>query len=139
MSLALYFSVIHRQFLFSLLVMALFFSLTSAVLADLSDPVIPGELCGWFRVESLPYPGEVFFDGESYGMTPVTIKVLPSALPSHDIMIKFNNEDYSQHLTYNPEVGKTVQITLDTEQLNNFSFTDISDILAIQTPGAQVV
>ena len=91
------------------------------VLANSSELSVTNTNSGWFKVESLPQIGEVYFDGQSYGSTPALIPVSSDALPSHEITVRMDGyEEYTKQISYNPENGETIPIVLDaTHTLDN--------------------
>lgn len=91
------------------------------VLANSSDLSVNPTKSGWFRVESVPQVGEVFFDGQSYGSTPALIQVRSDAPPSHEITVRMEGyEEYTKQISYNPGNGQTIPIVLDaTQTLDN--------------------
>ena len=67
---------------------------------------------GWFKIESNPSGADVTFDSSYQGTTPVLVRVLVTATPSHDLKIRKNGyQEYFQRITYNPGRDETIPIT----------------------------
>ena len=75
------------------------------------EPTIIGNDYGWFKIDSYPQGADVYFDSSIQGSSPVLVKVMSTATPSHDIRIsKYGYRDYTQHLSVNPGPDQTYPI-----------------------------
>ncbi|MFH0967577.1 MAG: PEGA domain-containing protein, partial [Methanobacteriota archaeon] len=75
------------------------------------EPTQIGGDFGFFKIDSAPTGADVFFDTNYQGTSPVLVKVMSTASPSHDFMVRMNGySDYTQHLSYNPGKDQTVPL-----------------------------
>ncbi len=105
---------LHTRKIFSILAFFILISLCTNVYADVSSSQTGSAGYGYFKVISSPASGEVIFDGQSYGNTPALIRVSTDAVPLHEVVVKMNGyEDFTQQISYNPQSGETIPISLD--------------------------
>lgn len=75
--------------------------------------------CGWFEFTSNP-SGQVIFDGDSCGYTPLLIQVDADSHQPHEVKILIEGyEEYSRIITENPKPGETIHFSLDSNLLEN--------------------
>jgi hypothetical protein len=90
------------------------FCIIGIVCADTPDTFGNSVDYGWFKVDSVPHIGEVFFDGQYYGSSPIMVMVCEDEFPSHEVIIRMDGyEDYTQRISYNPGSGEIIPISLD--------------------------
>jgi MYXO-CTERM domain-containing protein len=66
---------------------------------------------GYFDIQSSPNGGEVTFDGQYKGETPVTVPVYTSATPRHTISISYPGyQTWTQTYNQNPQPGQTIYV-----------------------------
>lgn len=74
-------------------------------------PTIIGDDYGFFKIDTYPQGADVYFDSGYQGTSPVLVKVMTTATPSHDLKISMNGyRDYTQHISMNPGSGQTVPL-----------------------------
>jgi len=75
------------------------------------EPTKIGGDSGFFRIDSAPQGADAYVDTDYYGTTPVQVKILSTATPSHDIRVTMNGyRDYTQHISTNPGNGEVYPI-----------------------------
>jgi hypothetical protein len=85
------------------------------------EPTLIGGDAGWFKIDTVPQGADVYFDETYYGTSPVLVKVMATATPSHDIRITMNGyRDYAQHLSYNPGRDQTVPLSIPLSPLARY-------------------
>ncbi|HWQ67744.1 MAG TPA: PEGA domain-containing protein [Methanospirillum sp.] len=76
---------------------------------------------GWFSVDSSPSGADVYFDGSYYGSSPIMVKVMTTATPSHTLLVRMNGyQDYTMDLPYNPGQDQTVPLYIRLTPLNQY-------------------
>ncbi|MBP1928850.1 hypothetical protein J2741_001397 [Methanolinea mesophila] len=66
---------------------------------------------GYFDIQSSPSGGEVTFDGQYKGETPVTVTVYTQATPRHTISISYPGyQTWTQTYNQNPQPGQTIYV-----------------------------
>jgi hypothetical protein len=73
------------------------------------EPTQIGGDHGWVYVDSVPQGANVYFDGVSEGITPVSVRVSSTGTPSHTIRLsKSGYQDWYGNVAGNPGPGQTI-------------------------------
>lgn len=106
------------------------------------EPTQIGGDSGWFKIDSAPQGADVYFDGTYYGTSPVLVKVMVTATPSHDLKLTMNGyQEYRQRLSNNPGPSETVPLYVSLVPLAQYGSivvtSDPSGALATLDQGIQ--
>jgi PEGA domain len=98
----------------------LIFLLGALVAGAAAEDTIGGD-AGYYQVDSNPSGGEVHFDGQYRGTTPVTVEVYTTAPPGHTVSVSLTGyKTWTQSLPGNPAAGETVPVTAILEPLEQY-------------------
>ncbi|MDD1653805.1 MAG: PEGA domain-containing protein [Methanomicrobiales archaeon] len=76
---------------------------------------------GYYQIDSSPSGGEVHFDGQYRGTTPVTVEVYTTGPPGHTVSVSLTGyRTWTQNLPGNPAAGETVPVTASLEPLEQY-------------------
>ena len=76
---------------------------------------------GYYQIDSVPSGGDVHFDGQYRGTTPVTVEVYSTSSPGHTVSVSLEGyRTWTQTLPGNPASGETVPVTATLEPLEQY-------------------
>ncbi len=91
------------------------------------EPTQIGGDAGFFKIDSAPQGADVYFDTNYQGTSPVLVKVMVTATPSHDLKVSMNGyRDYIQHISYNPGQDLTVPLYAPLTPLAQYGSISVS-------------